>query len=112
MLLTRICRVSHHPHVKRIFVPKIAQVPKEITKEQTKDRNQKEIYPSCHIIPMLKGISPRDSFSCRRDISRLERFLRKEMRILRLHLILPFPRIIWSPVRVPPNLNDTNLAVT
>src|ERR1044071_5679502 len=70
------------------------------------------IYPSCHIIPTLKGISTRDSFSCRRDMSRLECFLRKEMRILRLHLILPFPCIFRSPVRVPPNLNDTNLAVT
>src|ERR1043165_8490133 len=77
-----------------------------------KIETKREIYPSCHIIPTLKGISTRDSFSCRRDMPRLERFLRKEMRIFRLHLILPFPRIFRSPVRVPPNLNDTDLAVT
>src|ERR1044071_7931824 len=106
--LSRTCRVSHHPHVERISVPKIAQSPK---KKETKRTEQKKLI-GCHIIPTLKGISTRDSFRFSSNMPRFKRALRKEMRILRFHLILPFPCELRSTVRVPTDFNDADFTPT
>src|ERR1043165_2244105 len=59
-LVTGSCRVSHRPLVERIFVPKISRNRGEKT-------NKKKNFPGRHIIPLLKGISSRDSFCFKSD---------------------------------------------
>src|ERR1043165_3024548 len=41
-----------------------------------------------------------------------ERALRKEMRVLSLHLVLSFPRELRSTIRVPTNFNDADFTPT
>src|ERR1043165_9048033 len=106
--LSRTCQVSHHPHVERIFVPKIAQSPK---RKKRKEQNEKKI-TRCHIIPTLKGISTRDSFRFSSNMPRFKRAFWKKMRILSFHLILPFPCELRFTIRVPTDFNDADFTPT